>query len=74
MIPQQEVKILPGDFLPVVEACGLHHGLDAILRLALWQRAIWDLNERPAAEEKVNNRPEQEDVDFVYLKKKNLLK
>lgn len=35
VVPQQEVEVLPRYFLLVIKAGRLHHGLDAVLRLAL---------------------------------------
>lgn len=35
VVPQEEMEVLPCDFLLVIKACGLHHGLDAVLGLAL---------------------------------------
>lgn len=52
MVPQQEVEVLPCYFLLVIKARRLHHGLDAVLRLALWQSAVGDFDERPASTSK----------------------
>ena len=35
MVPQEEMEVLPCDPLLFIKACGLHHGLDAVLSLAL---------------------------------------
>lgn len=48
MVPQEEMEVLPSDFLLVVEAGSRHHGPDGVLGLLLRQRAVGDFNERPA--------------------------
>lgn len=48
VVLQEEMEVLPCDVLLLLKAGGRHHGLDAVLGLHLRQRAVGDLNERPA--------------------------
>ena len=48
VVPKEEMKVLPGDKLLVLEASRLQHGQYSLVRLALRQSAIGDFNERPA--------------------------
>lgn len=45
VIPEQEVKVLPGYLLLVLEPCLPEHGLDDFLDLGLRQAVVGDLNE-----------------------------
>lgn len=47
VVLQEEMEVVPGDFLLAVKAGCLRHGLDAVLCLRLRQRAVRDLKEGP---------------------------
>lgn len=71
MVLQQEVEVLPRYPLLVTEAGRLHHGLDAVLRLALRQSAVGDFDERPAARQRSRIRDMNQSDAAIRGKKKN---